>query len=208
MDPNYSPWSEHTYYTFTFSNVKDREAHDEEKPFGEEAIYNRANTGNQGKTSTIVVDSLDDERLGSSYYKIIVKAYKSDSMGVRNPSKDTPLGTAESLLHVKMSWNPVLDWIDSSVWDKYYIENNLEIIYDTSEALIEDYLKDYNSTEGCDQGEFLFLEQIPVTWAMKDGTVYSVEPGASIPSPGQRIPNRHQEAKTGGYRRVSPSLEM
>ncbi len=81
MDPNYSPWSEHTYYTFTFSNVKDREAHDEEKALYEEAIYNRANTGNQGKTSTIVVDSLDDERLGSSYYKIIVKAYKSDSMG-------------------------------------------------------------------------------------------------------------------------------
>ena len=179
VDPNNSPWSEHTYYTFTFSNVKDEEAHDEEKPFGEEAIYNRANTGNQGKTSTIVVDSLDDERLGSSYYKIIVKAYKSGIWGDRNPSQDTLLGTAESLLYVKMSWNPVLDWIDSYVWDKYYIENNLEIIYDTSEALIEDYLKDYNSTEGCDQGEFLFLEQIPVTWAVKDGTVYSVEPGAS-----------------------------
>lgn len=95
-----------------------------------------------------------------------------------------------------------MDWIDSSVWDKYYIENNLEIIYDTSEALIEDYLKDYNSTEGCDQGEFLFLEQIPVTWAVKDGTVYSVEPGHPIPSPGQRSQTgtrRQRLEGTGGF---------
>ena len=184
VDPNERPWGEHVYYTYTVHNVIDGEVKDDndlyggkEDVFGTEKIYNKNNTISK---DWIVADELADERLGTSYYQIVVKAYRSNSLGQETPGSDELLGTSTMNLHVRM--RIVLDWLDSYEWDKYdeyYFDNNLEKIYPTAEDLIEEYLGEYTSTTGYDKLEYNWLDDIPVSWALAEGTTYSTEPGAA-----------------------------
>ena len=107
-------------------------------------IYNKNNTISK---DWIVADELADERLGTSYYQIVVKAYRSNSSGQETPGSDELLGTSTMNLHVRMTKaNIVLDWLDSYFWDEYFIDNDLDKIYLTAEDLIAEYLGEYIST--------------------------------------------------------------
>ena len=182
--PSRVPWTEHIYYTYTVHNVIDGEEKDDndlyggkKDVFGTEKIYNKNNTISK---DWIVADELADERLGTSYYQIVVKAYRSNSSGQETPGSDELLGTSTMNLHVRM--RIVLDWLDSYEWDKYdeyYFDNNLEKIYPTAEDLIAEYLGEYISTTGYDKLEYHTLYGIPVSWALAEGTTYSTEPGAA-----------------------------
>ena len=184
VDPNERPWGEHVYYTYTVHNVIDGEIKDDndlyggkKDVFGTEKIYNKNNTISK---DWIVADERADERLGTSYYQIVVKAYRSNSLGQETLGKDELLGTSTMNLHVRM--RIVLDWLDSYEWDKYdeyYFDNNLEKIYPTAEDLIAEYLGEYTSTTGYDKLEYNWLENIPVSWALAEGTTYSTDPGAA-----------------------------
>ena len=189
--PQTTPWNEHTYYTYEFKDFKDDTQQSAGLPFGREVIYNRNNTGNQSGTSTIVIDDLPDERLNNgtpgegNYYTLTIKAYQSATSGAETPSTDTCLGTVTAKLHVRMTEFalPVLDWLESYTWDDdgypyFVIPRNLEKIYPTADDLIKDYLKSYKSTYGEDETAKKELKNIPVSWAVTEGTTYSAEPGA------------------------------
>lgn len=179
VNPSESPSGKHVYYTYEFCDVVDGSEASRGDPFYRESIYNRANTGSGSKVQKITVNKLSDERLEDSYYQIIVKAYQSDN-GSRDPGNDTLLGTSTMNLHVRM--RIVLDWLDSYEWDKYdeyYFDNNLEKIYPTAEDLIAEYLGEYTGTMGCDESGNNWLDGIPVSWALAEGTTYSTEPGAA-----------------------------
>ena len=189
--PQTTPWGEHTYYTYVFKDFKGDTQQDADLPFGSEVIYNRTNTGNTAPTSTIVIDDLSDERLNNgtpgknNYYTLTIKAYRSATSGAEDPSTDTCLDTVTAKLHVRMTGfpSPVLDWLESYTWDDdgypySVIPRNLEKIYPTADDLIEDYLKSYKSTYGEDETAKKELKNIPVSWAVTEGTTYSDEPGA------------------------------
>lgn len=181
--PSRVPWTEHIYYTYTVHNVIDGEEKDDndlyggkKDVFGTEKIYNKNNTISK---DWIVADELADERLGTSYYQIVVKAYRSNSLGQETPGSDELLGTSTMNLHVRMTKaNIVLDWLYSYVWGDY-IGKDLGCIYDTENDLIAQYLGEYTSTEGCDEPGDKWLYNIPVSWALAEGTTYSTEPGAA-----------------------------
>ena len=185
--PQTTPWGEHTYYTYEFKDFKGDTQQDADLPFGSEVIYNRTNTGNTAPTSTIVIDDPSDERLNNgtpgknNYYTLTVKAYELTMAG----DLGSCLGTVTAKLHVRMTGfpSPVLDWLESYTWgdDRYpysVIPRNLEKIYPTADDLIKDYLKSYKSTYGEDATAKKKLENIPVSWAVTEGTTYSAEPGA------------------------------
>ena len=182
--PSRVPWTEHIYYTYTVHNVIDGEVKDDndlyggkKDVFGTEKIYNKNNTISK---DWIVADELADERLGTSYYQIVVKAYRSNSLGQETPGSDELLGTSTMNLHVRMTKaNIVLYWLDSYFWDEYFIDNDLDKIYLTAEDLIAEYLGEYISTTGYDKLEYHSLDDIPVSWELTEGTTYSTEPGAA-----------------------------
>ena len=185
--PQTTPWGEHTYYTYEFKDFKGDTQQNADLPFGSEVIYNRTNTGNEAQTSTIVIDDRPDERLNNgtpgknNYYTLTIKAYRSATSGAEDPSTDTCLGTVTAKLHVRMTGfpSPVLDWLESYTWDDdSVIPRNLEKIYPTADDLIEDYLNSYKSTYGEDETAKKELKNIPVSWAVTEGTTYSTEPGA------------------------------
>lgn len=179
VDPSESPSGKHVYYTYEFCDVVDGSEVFRGDPFDRESIYNHTNTGSGSPVQKITVNKLADERLEDSYYQIVVNAYQSDD-GSRDPENDTLLGTSTMNLHVRM--RIVLDWLGSYSWDKYdeyYFDNNLEKIYPTAEDLIAEYLKEYTSTTGYDKLEYHSLYDIPVSWALAEGTTYSTEPGAA-----------------------------
>ena len=186
--PQTTPWNEHTYYTYEFKDFKGDTQQEAGLPFGSEVIYNRNNTGNTAPTSTIVIDDLSDERLNNgtpgknNYYTLTIKAYQSATSGAETPSTDTCLGTVTAKLHVCMTGFalPVLDWLESYTWDddRYGIDRNLEQIYPTADDLITDYLKSYKKTYGEDATAKKELKNIPVSWAVTEGTTYSAKPGA------------------------------
>ena len=181
--PSRVPWEEHIYYTYTVHNVIDGEEKDDndlyggkKDVFGTEKIYNKNNTISK---DWIVADELADERLEDSYYQIVVKAYRSNSLGQETPGSDELLGTSTMNLHVRMTKaNIVLDWLYSYVWGDY-IGKDLGCIYDTENDLIAQYLGEYTSTEGCDEPGDKWLYNIPVSWALAEGTTYSTDPGAA-----------------------------
>jgi len=179
VNPNDSSWGKHVYYTYEFRDVVDGSEVPRGDPFYQESIYNRANTGSGSKVQKITVNKLSDERLEDSYYQIVVKAYQSADGG-RHPESDTQLGFSTMNLHVRMTKaNIVLDWLDSYFWDEYFIDNDLDKIYLTAEDLIAEYLRAYTSTMGCDESENNWLDDIPVSWELTEGTTYSTEPGAA-----------------------------
>ena len=186
--PQTKPWNEHIYYTYEFKDFKGDTQQNAGLPFGKEVIYNHNNTGNQSGTSTIVIDKLSNERLNNGtpgqgdYYTLTIKAYQSATSGAETPSTDTCLGTVTAKLHVRMTWETELDWLESYTWDDdryqgYAIDRDLTKIYSSSE-LISDYLKNYVMTYGEDEFAVNRLNGIPVSWAVTDGTEYSTEPGA------------------------------
>ena len=186
--PQTTPWNEHIYYTYEFNDFKGDTQQNAGLPFGSEVIYNRTNTGNTAPTSTIVIDDLTDERLNNgpsgagNYYTLTIKAYQSASSGAETPSTDTCLDTVTAKLHVRMTGFalPVLDWLDSYWWghDEYGIDRNLGQTYQTANDFITAYLNNYQSTTGRDKTEANALREIPVSWAVTEGTEYSAEPGA------------------------------
>ena len=186
--PRTTPRDEHTYYTYEFNDYKDNTQQSAGLPFSKEVIYNRSNTGNESKTSTIVINELPDERLNNGtpgkgdYYTLTIKAYRSASSGEENLSPDTCLGAVTAKLHVRMTWETKLDWLESYLWDGnnpwVSIDRNLEKTYPTADDLITDYLKSYKKTYGEDATAKKELKDIPVSWAVTDGTEYSTEPGA------------------------------
>lgn len=179
VNPSESPSGKHVYYTYEFCDVVDGSQASRGDPFYQESIYNRANTGSGSKVQKITVNKLSDERLEDSYYQIVVKAYQSADGG-RHPESDTQLGFSTMNLHVRMTKaNIVLDWLDSYFWDEYFIDNDLDKIYLTAEDLIAEYLRAYTSTMGCDESENNWLDDIPVSWKLAEGTTYSTEPGAA-----------------------------
>ena len=179
VNPSESPSGKHVYYTYEFRDVVDGSEASRGDPFDRESIYNHTNTGSGSPVQKITVDKLSDERLEDSYYQIIVKAYQSEN-GSRDPGNDTLLGFSTMNLHVRMTKaNIVLDWLDSYFWDEYFIDNDLDKIYLTAEDLIAEYLRAYTSTMGCDESENNWLDDIPVSWKLAEGTIYSTEPGAT-----------------------------
>ena len=189
--PQNALWDEHTYYTYEFNDYKDNTQQSAGLPFSKEVIYNRSNTGNESKTSTIVINELPDERLNNGtpgkgdYYTLTIKAYRSASSGAEDPSTDRCLDTVTAKLHVRMTGFalPELDWLESYTWDddRYpysVIPRNLEKNYSTADDLITDYLKSYKKTYGEDATAKKELKDIPVSWAVTDGMEYSAEPGA------------------------------
>ena len=182
--PSRVPWEEHIYYTYTVHNVIDGEEKDDndlyggkKDVFGTEKIYNKNNTISK---DWIVADELADERLEDSYYQIVVKAYRSNSLGQETPGSDELLGISTMNLHVRMTKaNIVLYWLDSYFWDEDFIDNDLDEIYLTAEDLIEEYLGEYTGTMGCDESGNNWLDGIPVSWKLTEGTTYSTEPGAA-----------------------------
>ena len=186
--PQNALWVEHTYYTYEFNDYKDNTQQSAGLPFSKEVIYNRSNTGNESKTSTIVINELPDERLNNGtpgkgdYYTLTIKAYRSASSGAEDPSTDRCLDTVTAKLHVRMTGFalPELDWLDSYWWghDEYGIERNLGQTYQTANDFITAYLNNYQSTTGRDKTEANALRGIPVSWAVTEDTEYSTEPGA------------------------------
>ena len=186
--PKTTTWGEHIYYTYEFKDFKDDAQQSAALPFDSEVIYNQDNTGNTAPTSTIVIDKLSHERLNNgtpgagNYYTLTIKAYRSATSGAETPSTDTCLGTVTAKLHVRMTGFalPVLDWLESYTWDddRYGIDRNLEQIYPTADDLITDYLKSYKKTYGEDATAKKELKNIPVSWAVTEGTTYSAKPGA------------------------------
>ena len=186
--PKTTTWGEHIYYTYEFKDFKDDAQQSAALPFDSEVIYNQDNTGNTAPTSTIVIDKLSHERLNNgtpgagNYYTLTIKAYQSATSGAETPSTDTCLGTVTAKLHVRMTGFalPVLDWLESYTWDddRYGIDRNLEQIYPTADDLITDYLKSYKKTYGEDATAKKELKNIPVSWAVTEGTTYSAKPGA------------------------------
>ena len=186
--PKTATWGEHIYYTYEFKDFKDDAQQSAALPFDSEVIYNQDNTGNTAPTSTIVIDKLSHERLNNgtpgagNYYTLTIKAYRSATSGAETPSTDTCLGTVTAKLHVRMTGFalPVLDWLESYTWDddRYGIDRNLEQIYPTADDLITDYLKSYKKTYGEDATAKKELKNIPVSWAVTEGTTYSAKPGA------------------------------
>lgn len=174
-----TPWNEHIYYTFTLHNVIDGIQTDDNNIFGVEKRFNDRN--NTTSKNWIVIDDLSEERLGTSYYQIVVKAYRSNSWGQENPASDPLLGTATANLHVLMTPQSKiqLDWLDSYFWDQYFIENDLEQIYASADEILALLSGTYNKTIGCDAQEINFLSDIPVTWTLKAGTVYSAAAGCN-----------------------------
>ena len=185
--PQNALWVEHTYYTYEFNDYKDNTQQSAGLPFSKEVIYNRSNTGNESKTSTIVINELPDERLNNGtpgkgdYYTLTIKAYRSASSGAEDPSTDRCLDTVTAKLHVRMTGFalPELDWLDSYWWghDEYGIERNLGQTYQTANDFITAYLNNYQSTTGRDKTEANALRGIPVFWEVTEGTEYSAEPG-------------------------------
>ena len=94
------------------------------------------------------------------------------------------LATVTAKLHVRMTFpKPVLDWLESYTWDddRYpysVIPRNLEKTYPTADDLIKERLKFYQGTYGEDETGTKELKNIPVSWAVTEGTEYSAEPGA------------------------------
>ena len=186
--PRTTPRDEHTYYTYEFNDYKDNTQQSAGLPFSKEVIYNRSNTGNESKTSTIVINELPDERLNNGtpgkgdYYTLTIKAYRSASSGEETLGTDPCLGAVTAKLHVRMTWETKLDWLESYLWDGnnpwVSIDRNLEKTYPTADDLITDYLKSYKKTYGEDATAKKELKDIPVSWAVTDGTEYSTEPGA------------------------------
>ena len=186
--PRTTPWNEHIYYTYEFKDFKGDTQQSSVLPFGKELVYNHANTGNESKTSTIVINELPDERLNNGtpgkgdYYTLTIKAYRAASSGAEDPSTDRCLDTVTAKLHVRMTGFalPELDWLDSYWWghDEYGIERNLGQTYQTANDFITAYLNNYQSTTGRDKMEANALRGIPVSWAVTEDTEYSTEPGA------------------------------
>ena len=188
--PRTTPWNEHIYYTYEFKDFKGDTQQSSVLPFGKELVYNHANTGNESKTSTIVINELPDERLNNGtpgkgdYYTLTIKAYRSASSGAEDPSTDRCLGTVTAKLHVRMTGFalPELDWLDSYLWDGnnpwVSIDRNLEKTYPTADDLIKERLELYKRTYGEDETGKKKLDKIPVSWAVTDGTEYSTAPGA------------------------------
>ena len=186
--PQTKPWNEHTYYTYEFNDYKDNTQQSAGLPFSKKVIYNRSNTGNESKTSTIVINELPDERLNNGtpgkgdYYTLTIKAYRSASSGAEDPSTDRCLDTVTAKLHVRMTGFalPELDWLDSYWWghDEYGIERNLGQTYQTANDFITAYLNNCQSTTGRDKTAANALRGIPVSWAVTEDTEYSTEPGA------------------------------
>ena len=186
--PRTTPWNEHIYYTYEFKDFKCDTQQSSVLPFGKELVYNHANTGNESKTSTIVINELPDERLNNGtpgkgdYYTLTIKAYRSATSGEETLGTDPCLGAVTAKLHVRMTGFalPELDWLDSYWWghDEYGIERNLGQTYQTANDFITAYLNNYQSTTGRDKTEANALRGIPVFWEVTEGTEYSTEPGA------------------------------
>ena len=185
--PRTTPWNEHIYYTYEFKDFKCDTQQSSVLPFGKELVYNHANTGNESKTSTIVINELPDERLNNGtpgkgdYYTLTIKAYRSATSGEETLGTDPCLGAVTAKLHVRMTGFalPELDWLDSYWWghDEYGIERNLGQTYQTANDFITAYLNNYQSTTGRDKTEANALREIPVFWEVTEGTEYSAEPG-------------------------------
>ena len=185
--PRTTPWNEHIYYTYEFKDFKCDTQQSSVLPFGKELVYNHANTGNESKTSTIVINELPDERLNNGtpgkgdYYTLTIKAYRSATSGEETLGTDPCLGAVTAKLHVRMTGFalPELDWLDSYWWghDEYGIERNLGQTYQTANDFITAYLNNYQSTTGRDKTEANALRGIPVFWEVTEGTEYSAEPG-------------------------------
>ena len=185
--PRTTPWNEHIYYTYEFKDFKGDTQQSSVLPFGKELVYNHANTGNESKTSTIVINELPDERLNNGtpgkgdYYTLTIKAYRSATSGEETLGTDPCLGAVTAKLHVRMTGFalPELDWLDSYWWghDEYGIERNLGQTYQTANDFITAYLNNYQSTTGRDKTEANALRGIPVFWEVTEGTEYSAEPG-------------------------------
>lgn len=186
--PQTKPWNEHIYYTYEFKDSKGGTQQSSVLPFGKELVYNHANTGNESKTSTIVIDDLSDERLNNGtpgkgdYYTLTIKAYRSATSGEETLGTDPCLGAVTAKLHVRMTGFalPELDWLESYTWDDdtYGIDRNLEKTYPAADDLIKERLNLYKSTYGEDETGKKKLDKIPVSWAVTEDTEYSTEPGA------------------------------
>ena len=176
-------------YTFEYGDYKNNApVSGAGSPFNAgEKDYSVANAGNWNTANKIIIDDLPDERLNNgtpgegNYYTLTVKAYEVAMTGELREC----LGTVTAKLHVRMTGfpSPVLDWLESYTWDddRYpysVIPRNLEKTYPTADDLIKDYLKSYKSTYGEDATAKKELKNIPVSWAVTEGTTYSAEPGA------------------------------
>ena len=176
-------------YTFEYGDYKNNApVSGAGSPFNAgEKDYSVANAGNWNTANKIIIDDLPDERLNNgtpgegNYYTLTVKAYEVNMAG----NLGSCLGTVTAKLHVRMTGfpSPVLDWLESYTWDddRYpysVIPRNLEKTYPTADDLIKDYLKSYKSTYGEDATAKKELKNIPVSWAVTEGTTYSAEPGA------------------------------
>ena len=186
--PDRTLWEEHQYYTFEFNDFQNGKLESAGNSFGTETIYNANGLNNQSPTGKIVAEKLADERLydeenqTDNYYMITVKGYETLSSGEEKPEENRKLVTETAKLHVRMTWETELDWLESYTWDDnryqgYAIDRDLTKIYSSSE-LISDYLKNYVMTYGEDEFAVNRLNGIPVSWAVTDGTEYSTAPGA------------------------------
>ena len=186
--PDRTPLEEHQYYTFEFDDFQNGKLESAGNSFGRETIYNAKGLNNQSPTGKIVAEKLADERLydvenqTDNCYMITVKGYETLSSGEEKPEENRKLVTETAKLHVRMTWETKLDWLESYTWDDdryqgYAIDRDLTKIYSSSE-LISDYLKNYVMTYGEDEFAVNRLNGIPVSWAVTDGMEYSAEPGA------------------------------
>ena len=186
--PDLMPGGEHQYYTFEFDDFQNGIQVSAGNPFGAETIYKAQNLNNQSPTGKIVAKELADERLHDeekqtdNYYMITVKDYETLSSGEEKPETDKNTVTETAKIHVRMTWEPKLDWLESYTWDDdryqgYAIDRDLTKIYSSGE-LISDYLKNYVMTYGEDEFAVNTLDGIPVSWAVTDETEYSTAPGA------------------------------
>ena len=181
-----SPRWERICYTFEYGDYKNNApVSGAGTPFNAgEKDYSVANAGNWNPANKIIIDDLSDERLNNGtpgegdYYTLTVKAYELTTTG----DLGSCLDTVTAKLHVRMTEFalPVLDWLDSYWWghDEYGIERNLGQTYQTANDFITAYLNNYQSTTGRDKTEANALREIPVSWAVTEGTEYSAEPGA------------------------------
>ena len=174
-------------YTFEYGDYKNNApVSGAGSPFNAgEKDYSAANAGNWNTANKIIIDDLSDERLNNGtpgegdYYTLTVKAYEvSTTTGELRECLDT----VTAKLHVRMTWETKLDWLESYTWDDdryqgYAIDRDLTEIYSSGE-LISDYLKNYVMTYGEDEFAVNTLRGIPVSWAETEGTEYSTEPGA------------------------------
>lgn len=180
----------HEFYTFVMDDIKGGKIQPENGPFGKEWVYNRNNTGH-GKVALNQLPNIlpRGERLhegdSDSYYQITVRKYLANTNASSCDPKNAKLigDPITAKLYVCVTR---LDQLDSNSWKSAA----LDTIYQNENTFIQQYLSihyphvvnGYNYKR--DEWNTLTpdirktLKDIPISWALADGTAYSAEPGA------------------------------